>query len=130
MSPALDAVVISLVGAPISKKSLYRRKKGGGLYFDKKIKAALDAWELQVPASARGLKLEHPRMDLFVRYENAASDRDGILATVLDLLQKTEVIVNDCIRNFNGEVVIHPAKKGVWEDPDNRPGVTVVLTPS
>jgi hypothetical protein len=117
-----DPVVVEFRGHIPSKKNFHRPSKNGGIFQDKKTKIELERLEMQVPGQLRDLKLEHPEVEWHFRYTNAHVDVDGMKTTILDILQKYGVIVNDNIAHFNGRQVIHPAERADF------PGATVVLT--
>ena len=107
-----------------SKKNQWRPRKGGkGIFLDRRARLMIERMELQVPAEARDLKLEHPNMIWSFQYTNGHIDRDGIIATVLDILQKYGVITNDDISHCNGQWTIFPALRGEYDE------VTVTLYP-
>jgi hypothetical protein len=108
-------VTITLRGPIPCKKSLYRRGKSGGLFLDTKVKAAIDALILQAQWRWHSGPLEHPEITVTFQVLDRRSDRDGKLATVLDVLQKAGVILNDNIAHCNGRIVIEPAIVGDTE---------------
>jgi hypothetical protein len=93
------------------------------MFVDKKKKSILDSMALQIPGEARDRKFEHPEFSFHFTYTNGAVDRDGVIVTVLDLLQKYGVIVNDNISHCNGMWQVHPAVRGEYDS------VRVVITP-
>jgi hypothetical protein len=100
-----------------SKKNFWRPGKNGrGIYLDKKTRALVERMELQVPAEVRDLRLESPDMIWTFRYTNGHADRDGIMVTVLDILQKYGVLVNDSITRCNGLWTVHPAERGEYDE--------------
>lgn len=108
-----EPIVITFLGVVPGKKN---RKapcaNGRGLFLEKNTRLALERLELQVPSHVRGLALEHPDLEIHITYDDAHRDRDGILTTILDILQKYRVIQNDNIAHFNGNVTIPPAVRG------------------
>jgi Holliday junction resolvase RusA-like endonuclease len=109
-------MTIFLKGEVPAKKSLYRRKKGGGLYLDEAVAAKIDAlaWQARQQWGQR-LPLEHPDMTFTFLVRDGRKDRDGLLATVMDLLQKARVIRQDNIAHCNGTIVLLPAQVGEVE---------------
>lgn len=104
-----------LLEGPIPcKKSLYRRGRNG-LFLDREVKAAIDCLILQAKHQWRVSPIEHPEVTVTFRVLDRRSDRDGKLATVLDVLQKAGVVANDNIAHFNGWLRIAPAIVGKRE---------------
>lgn len=104
---------LNLQGAIPSKKSLYLRRRGGGLYLDRKVKAQLDSIQAQMQAQWGGrTPAKHAPMQFRFTVTNINQDRDGILTTLLDLMQKAGVIERDSIAQCNGTIIILPACKG------------------
>ncbi len=118
------AVMIRFIGFCSKKNRKAPNKNGRGLHLEPKTRLMLERMELQVPAEARDRMLEHPESEWFFTFTNARVDRDGIITSVLDILQKYGVIKNDSIAWFNGKMTVHAA---VRSDQDT---VTVVLIPT
>jgi len=72
----------------------------------------LQRMEMQVPGSVRDLKLDNPEVEWFITYTNGHVDVDGVMTTVLDILQKYGVIINDNLVHFGGRQTIHEAQRG------------------
>lgn len=120
----MEPVDITFLGYCSKKNRKAPNNNGRGLHIEPRTRLLMDRMELQVPADARDRMLDNPTAEWFVTYTNASVDVDGIITTVLDILQKYGVIVNDNIAHFGNRQVIHPAVRG---DQDS---VRVVLTPS
>lgn len=123
MAPG-DPVAISFRGFASKKNRKAPTANGRGIFIEPKTRAAIERMELQVPHWARDLKLENPEVEWYIRYTNGHVDVDGIITTVLDILQKYGVIVNDNITHFGNRQTIHPAERA---DEDE---ITVILIPS
>lgn len=123
MAPG-EPIDITFLGFAAGKKNRKAPRRGGrGLYLEPKTKLALQRMELQVPSWARDRKLESPDVDWHMTYTNARVDFDGVMAGVLDILQKYGVIVNDNVAHFAGKQIIWPPQRGETDS------IRVVLTP-
>lgn len=72
----------------------------------------------QAHAPAEAQPIEHPELTVRFYVYDRASDRDNKLTTILDLLQKAGVLVNDNIKRLNSRIIIEPAiviKRGTEE---------------
>lgn len=99
---------------PSKKDALMPRKRGArgkGMIYRPETKALIDAVTsyCRIAWGPRPV-IVHPRIEIFFYVTNASQDRDGILTTVLDCLKVARVIHDDCVRWFNGTLVIHPAE--------------------
>jgi len=103
------ATEIHLFGDIPSKKNRYSPTKGG-MHKGKELKEELDALEEQIPGDMRDLCLQHPDIVVEFAVKNRRKDRDGMLATLLDVLVACKVITDDSINSCNGTVLILPAK--------------------
>ena len=89
--------VLSFPGHCPAKKSLYRRRRGGGLFLDDEVRgqisrlewAAREQWGDRPPLNFCDDIVGH----FYVLHYKA--DLDGKWATILDVLQKARVIRND-----------------------------------
>jgi Holliday junction resolvase RusA-like endonuclease len=113
---------IILYGTAVSKKNSYR-PHAGGMHKDKQLQAELDNLEMQVPGPCRDLRLEHPEIDFYIKTRSARRDRDNIVTTLLDVLVRCGVLVDDNVSHSNGRMTIHPAE--VCEEDS----VRIVITP-
>lgn len=120
----LEPIEIKFVGFCSKKNRKAPRADGRGMFIEPKTRQIIQQMELQVRGDVRDLKLEHPSVEWSFTYTNAHVDKDGIITTVLDILQKYGVILNDNIAHYNGRQVINPAVRGEYDS------VTVVLTPA
>jgi Holliday junction resolvase RusA-like endonuclease len=100
---------ITLRGHTPSKKNLYRRSKNGRLFLNEEVKAQIDGLILQANSQWRAKPLEHPDVSVTFFVRDARGDRDNKWATISDVLQVANVIVNDNVARFNGRLVIQPA---------------------
>ena len=118
-----EPVVIKFIGYCSKKNRKAPRKDGRGLFLEKKTRITLKQMEAQVPGEYRDIFLENPSVEWSFTYTYAGIDIDGIISTVLDILQKYGVIRNDNIKRFGGRAVINEPVRG---DVDS---VTITLTP-
>jgi hypothetical protein len=104
---------ITFMGKVPSKKNMYTPRKGG-MFKNKKLQGELDALSLQVPGIYRDRLLKHPGIEFWftVPKNGTAADRDGKVTAIMDILVDMGVIKDDCIRECNGTMTIHPAKIG------------------
>lgn len=119
-----EPIEITFLGYCAKKNRKAPNKNGRGLHIEKNTRIMIDRMEMQVPPHARDQMLDNPEVEWFVTYTNAGIDFDGIMATVLDILQKYRVIVNDNLAHFGNRQVINKAVRGEQDS------VRVVLTPS
>lgn len=104
------ATTIKIVGEIPPKKSLYKRRKGPGLYLDTKVQAMLDSIIMQMTMGWGGRPtVLSPEIDILFYFKNPSKDRDGALVSILDCLTKSCIIKDDSCRHFNGKVQILPA---------------------
>lgn len=92
---------------PTKKNELRPRKTNAGkitYYRDEETTSLINALTFQIPQELRDLKLKHPLMSFKfdVPKRSDAADRDGKYTTILDILVKTGVLIDDNIRNCNG----------------------------
>lgn len=109
-----DWLEIRLVGQIPSKKNLYKRSKytrgRKGMYKDEATVALLKAAGAQIPAYARGLKIENPDIEWEFQIPSVRFDRDNAKVAVVDLLKDHGVIVDDNFKNLNGHEHTYPAR--------------------
>lgn len=114
------------------KKNRIRAGRGGG-HYPKEVKETLRNLELQARAQWRtGGGPTAPARNLSFDYriyvQNPAKDRDGIWTTILDVLKRAGVILDDAIRNHNGTETNRPAE--IVADPhEERIEITVTEEP-
>ena len=118
-----EPIILIFRGYCSKKNRKAPNANGRGLHMEPKTRQMIQRMELQVPGSVRDLNLEHPDMEWRFTYTNAGVDKDGIITTVLDILQRYRVIVNDNIAHLNGKQTIWPAERGEEDT------VTVILHP-
>lgn len=96
-----------------SKKSNYRVAESGGLVTDKETKKQIEALifqaMLQWSSSCPG-PVEHPEVTTTFYVSAKRQDEDGMYVTLMDVLQKAGVIVNDNIARFNGRKIHEPCQ--------------------
>lgn len=107
-------MTIRLLGPVPCKKSKYRRGRTA-LYLDRSVSAAIDALVLQARAQWRRPPIEHPDITITFHVRHRRADRDGMLATVMDILQRAGVVANDNIARCNGWLRLAPAVVGEVE---------------
>jgi hypothetical protein len=104
-----------------------RRKKNGqmgmGLATKPEAREAMNRLAMQIPGEFRDLRLRHPRTEVWFYVARDDFDRSNGWCCLEDLLWQYGVIVDDCVREFNAELVLHPAELGdEWR-------TVVMLTP-
>lgn len=103
-------VTLTLHGHCPSKKSDYRIV-GDRLISTPETKAQMEALTLQAMfqwSSAVGLPVDHPEVTTTFYVRSGRSDEDGKYVTLMDVLQKAGVIVNDNCAHFNSRKVHEP----------------------
>ena len=116
-------MTLTIRGPIPSKKSLYKRRGGHGLYLPEKTQQILDGIQAQLQAQWGGQRpMKHPHMIFQFTVTNILQDRDGMLVTCLDLMQGV-VIFRDSVGLCNGIITLHPALVG----PD--PGAVIEILP-
>lgn len=123
MHSVSEPIVVEFRGFCSKKNRKAPRPGGHGLFLEPKARNIIQRMELQVPAEARDLMLESPEVEWFVTYTNGHIDMDGIMTTVLDILQKYRVIVNDNLVHFGGKQTIWEPIRGEYDS------VKIVLIP-
>ena len=108
----MEPVEIEFIGFCSKKNRKAPKPNGKGLFIEKKTREQIQRMELQVSGYVRDLHLDNPSVEWFVTYTDGGIDFDGIMTTVLDILQKYGVIVNDNLKHFGGRQVIHEAVRG------------------
>lgn len=98
-----------LTGHCPSKKNLWKRGKGGRTYIDREVQSVIDSLTIQARAQWSGPPVTHPDMSIRFYVRDQRGDRDNKLTTVLDCLRTAGVIVNDNLKQFNGQLVLLPA---------------------
>jgi len=101
---------IEITAPVISKKNAYSQTRSGRRFKPQSVRDTELLALSQIPAEMVDLKLLHPAVEFqaYVPKKNWALDVDGLFTTCLDYLTKSGVIVDDCIRKFNGPKLIHP----------------------
>ena len=119
-----NPIVITIRGYCSKKNRKAPNANGKGLHIETKTRQMIERMEMQIPGEHRDKLLEHPDREWRFTYTNAGVDKDGIITTVLDILQRYRVIVNDNIAHLNGKTTIWPAERGEEDT------VTVILHPN
>jgi Holliday junction resolvase RusA-like endonuclease len=101
---------ITIPGAMPCKKSKYRIGNGR-MFHDSSLSDSLAAAAIVVQSQWGRAPVIHPKMSVEFHVLSGRMDRDGMLATLSDILQKAGVLKNDNIKNHNGELTILPAVK-------------------
>lgn len=104
-------VTLTLHGHCPSKKSNYRTAEGGRLISTPETKAQMEALTLQAMyqwSQAVGLPVDHPEVTTTFYVRSGRSDEDGKYVTLMDVLQKAGVIVNDNCAHFNSRKIHEP----------------------
>jgi Holliday junction resolvase RusA-like endonuclease len=94
-----------------SKKNLYRRKSGGGMYITEEVKAVLDSFQLQIQAQWPWHKEPLERAEVHARFMITKQnyDLDNIYTALQDLLVSARVLKGDNIKRlprFSAEAVV------------------------
>lgn len=103
-------VVLTLHGHCPSKKNDWERGETG-MFLPKEvadqikilITQAMYGWGLRGP-------VEHPELTVTFFVAAQRQDQDGMYVTILDVLQKAGVLVNDNIKRNNGRKVLEPCE--------------------
>lgn len=99
-------ITLKLEGLVPSKKNAWRRGNGGRVYIPEGIQADIDALIVQAQVLKRSLDLKpiaghHVRVQALFVVQREHKDLDNVFTTVLDVLQKAEIIQNDkLVRSF------------------------------
>ncbi len=110
-------VELTFYGPLVSKKNSYRavvRKKTGkaALVKDRKLTGKLNYLAQQIPVELWDLGMLNPSITM-TRTGDHKGDRDGAFTTLLDLLVRTGVLVDDSDVYNNGHWEIYPTEPGV-----------------
>lgn len=106
---------LKLRGAIPSKKNAMERVTTFGgvktLIIKPRAKAMLDGLQLQLQSLWQQPPLLHPEIVVKFTVSNPHSDRDGLLVSLMDLLQPkaANIIFNDDIEHSNARITIEPA---------------------
>lgn len=99
-----------LKGHVPAKKNLWKRGRGGRVYLNREAQDQIDYLTLQAQQKWSGKQpLTHPNFTVQFYARDQRGDRDNKFSTVLDLLQKAGVLVNDNIKQCNGTMTLLPA---------------------
>lgn len=104
-----EYIEIIFEGNILSKKNCYAQTKTGRRYKPAGVVETEKLCLSQIPAEYCMLGLEHPGVEFFayIPKKSWALDVDGVFTTICDYLVKAGVIIDDCIRKFNGAKVLH-----------------------
>ena len=101
---------IVLNGHCPAKKNLWKRGRGGRVYLNSEAQGQIDYLTLQAAKKWSGKQpLIHPDCSVQFSVRDQRGDRDNKLSTILDVLQKAGVVLNDNVKQFNGTITILPA---------------------
>lgn len=107
-----------------SKKNRYRRGINNSFYLPKIVSAQLASLEMQAMIQWRPRPaVEHPDITMMFVLTSRRKDPNNLQQTILDVLQKARVIVNDNVAKCNGRLVIEPSVV----DPDGEESVEVII---
>lgn len=106
-------MTLEIPGHVPSKKNLWGPRKGGGIVLNATARQEIQTlityarifWGPRKPIS-------HPVLVIEFHVLHARADRDNKLSTILDVLQKAGVIVNDNIAHCNAQITLAPAVIG------------------
>ena len=112
-----EPIVLTFYGEPPAHKNekmpIRRRKKNGemgmGLATKPAAKEAMNRLAVQITGEYRDLKIRHPHVEVWFYVMRDDFDRSNGWCCIEDLLWQYGVTVDDCVREFNGELLIHPA---------------------
>lgn len=104
-------VTLTLHGHCPSKKNEWERGGAGKMFLSEEvteqigvlITQAMYHWRLPLP-------VEHPELTVTFFVAAKRQDRDGMFVTILDVLQKAGVLVNDNIKRNNARNVLEPCE--------------------
>lgn len=107
-------VTLKLYGHCPSKKNLWERGGTGKMFLPESVVEQISTLSMQAfhGWSAAGMRLpvEHPELTVTFYVAAKRQDRDGMYVTVLDILQKVGVLVNDNIAKNNGANFLPPCE--------------------
>lgn len=105
-------VKLVLWGHCPSKKSNYRTTAGGKLITDSATKKQIEELTLQAMFqwAEVGGPVEHPEVTTTFYVAAKRQDEDGMYVTLMDVLQKAGVLVNDNIAHYNGRKIHEPCE--------------------
>lgn len=100
---------LRLVGHVPSKKNLYRRKRGGGMYKTRETNALLVPLLLQIKAAWKRPPLKRASIHTIFYVQDGRSDLDNKFQAIQDLLVSGGVLENDSIarvRHISARAVV------------------------
>ena len=102
-------VTLTLHGHCPSKKNDWERGGAGKMFLPAEVTAQIDTLITQALFHWRiGAPIEHPELTVTFYVVAQRQDRDGMFVTILDVLQKAGVIVNDNIKKNNARTILEP----------------------
>ena len=101
--------VIRFTGPFPSKKNKLFRRSNGRLGVDRKTQDQIDALVWQARSQWAALPVGHPGMCWRFGIRNRGQDRDNIKTTLLDVLVKAGVLVDDNFMHLNDWEITEPA---------------------
>lgn len=113
-----------LKGVIPAKKNMYRRGRGNSFFLPRCVAENLRSLELQAMIQWRPRPaVEHPDITMRFVLTSRRKDPNNLQQTILDVLQKAHVIVNDNVAKCNGRLVIEPS----IVDPHGDESVEVII---
>lgn len=99
-----------LKGHVPAKKNLWKRGRGGRVYLNREAQDQIDYLTLQAQQKWSGKQpLIHPDFSIQFYVRDQRGDRDNKQSTLMDVLQKAGVLLNDNIKQCNGKITLLPA---------------------
>lgn len=96
-------VTLTLHGHCPSKKNDWERGGAGKMFLPAEVTAQIDTLITQALFHWRiGAPIEHPELTVTFFVAAKRQDQDGMYVTILDVLQKAGVLLNDNIKSNNG----------------------------
>lgn len=111
MTPSqVEAITIEFTTpVPSKKNSLKPTGRRGMSYIASVKKQMLDLQLFATSQWAGRPPVEHPVLHFRLAARLNKQDRDGMVTTLMDVLKKSGVIVDDSIQHCNGLMLIYPA---------------------
>ncbi len=108
---------LRLVGPVPSKKNAWGIRAGGRIGItDRSVQASIDALILQarIQWGPRN-PLEHPTLDFCFHVTSGSQDRDNQMTTLMDVLTKAGVLMDDNTARCNSRIVLHPSRLAIGD---------------
>ena len=92
----MKQIYLEIIGKVISKKNLWKPSRYGGIYPDRKINEFVDSAYIQIKQQLKSWQpIEAPVAIDVCFMADDRNDLDGMLTSILDLLENVKIIKND-----------------------------------